>query len=74
VTADLPQPSAGATRLERTHDVPAEIVWELWTTPAGIEEWSPRVIGHQTVEVGTDFSAQSVAVSGRTVNGCELLA
>ena len=25
--------------LERTYDVPAEIVWELWTTAAGIESW-----------------------------------
>jgi uncharacterized protein YndB with AHSA1/START domain len=26
-------------RLERTYDAPAEKVWELWTTPAGIESW-----------------------------------
>jgi uncharacterized protein YndB with AHSA1/START domain len=26
-------------RLERTYDAPAETVWELWTTPAGIEAW-----------------------------------
>ena len=33
------QPSPNATRLERTYDAPAELVWELWTTAAGIEEW-----------------------------------
>ena len=27
------------TRLERTYDAPAETVWELWTTAAGIEQW-----------------------------------
>jgi uncharacterized protein YndB with AHSA1/START domain len=26
-------------RLERTYDASAETVWELWTTPAGIEAW-----------------------------------
>jgi uncharacterized protein YndB with AHSA1/START domain len=26
-------------RLERTFDAPAERVWDLWTTPAGIESW-----------------------------------
>lgn len=34
-----PQPGAGATRLERTYDGPPETIWELWTTPAGIERW-----------------------------------
>lgn len=34
-----PQPSQNATRLERTYDAPAELIWELWTTAAGIEEW-----------------------------------
>jgi uncharacterized protein YndB with AHSA1/START domain len=33
------QPSPHATRLERTYDAPAEMIWELWTTAAGIEEW-----------------------------------
>jgi uncharacterized protein YndB with AHSA1/START domain len=26
-------------QLTRTYDAPAETVWELWTTPAGIESW-----------------------------------
>jgi uncharacterized protein YndB with AHSA1/START domain len=35
-----PQPAApDRTRLERTYDAPAETIWELWTTAAGIEEW-----------------------------------
>jgi uncharacterized protein YndB with AHSA1/START domain len=32
-------PSRDATRLERTYDTPAHLVWELLTTPAGLEEW-----------------------------------
>jgi uncharacterized protein YndB with AHSA1/START domain len=31
--------SPDATRLERTYDAPAELIWELWTTAAGLEEW-----------------------------------
>src|SRR4051794_26479754 len=27
------------TRLERTYAAPPEKIWELWTTPAGIESW-----------------------------------
>jgi uncharacterized protein YndB with AHSA1/START domain len=27
------------TRIERSYDAAAETVWELWTTPAGIESW-----------------------------------
>lgn len=38
MTADQ-QPSPNATRLERTYDAPAELIWELWTKAAGIEEW-----------------------------------
>src|SRR3954449_7673077 len=38
MTADQ-QPSPNATRLERTYPAPAELIWELWTTAAGIEEW-----------------------------------
>ena len=34
-----PQPTLGTRRLERTYDVPPERIWELWTTPAGIERW-----------------------------------
>jgi uncharacterized protein YndB with AHSA1/START domain len=33
------QPSPNAARLERTYHGPAELIWELWTTAAGIEEW-----------------------------------
>ena len=28
-----------STRLERTYDAPADLVWELLTTAAGLEEW-----------------------------------
>jgi uncharacterized protein YndB with AHSA1/START domain len=34
-----PTPSPNATRLERTYAAPAELIWELWTTAAGLEEW-----------------------------------
>ena len=34
-----PAPSPGAARLERTYDAPAELIWELLTTAAGLEEW-----------------------------------
>ncbi|MEU6432573.1 SRPBCC domain-containing protein [Microbispora sp. NPDC046973] len=32
-------PSLSTARLERTYDAPAELVWELLTTAAGLEEW-----------------------------------
>jgi uncharacterized protein YndB with AHSA1/START domain len=32
-------PSPDAARIERTYDAPAELIWELLTTPAGLEEW-----------------------------------
>ena len=38
MTADQ-QPSPDATRLERTYHAPAALIWELWTTATGIEEW-----------------------------------
>ena len=28
-----------AVRLERTYEAHAELIWELWTTAAGLEEW-----------------------------------
>jgi uncharacterized protein YndB with AHSA1/START domain len=28
-----------SARLERVFDAPAELIWELWTTAAGLEEW-----------------------------------
>ena len=34
-----PTPNPDAARLERTYDAPAELIWELWTTPAGLQEW-----------------------------------
>ncbi|HEX4659056.1 MAG TPA: SRPBCC domain-containing protein [Streptosporangiaceae bacterium] len=34
-----PTPSPDATRLEHTYDAPAELIWELLTTAAGLEEW-----------------------------------
>jgi uncharacterized protein YndB with AHSA1/START domain len=33
------QPSPRATRLERSYKAPPELIWELWTTAGGIEEW-----------------------------------
>lgn len=32
-------PSPNAARLKRTYDAPAKLIWELLTTPAGLEEW-----------------------------------
>ena len=34
-----PRHSPNAVRLERTYDAPAELIWELMTTAAGLEEW-----------------------------------
>jgi uncharacterized protein YndB with AHSA1/START domain len=34
-----PTPSQNAARLERTYDAPAEVIWDLWTTAAGLEQW-----------------------------------
>ena len=34
-----PAPSPNAARLERTYAAPAELIWELLTTAAGLEEW-----------------------------------
>ena len=33
------QPSANAVALAHTYAAPAELIWQLWTTAAGIEEW-----------------------------------
>jgi uncharacterized protein YndB with AHSA1/START domain len=38
MTTDI-TPSPNAARLERTYDAPAELIWELLTTPAGLDEW-----------------------------------
>ena len=32
-------PSENTARLERSYDAPAELVWELLTTAAGLDEW-----------------------------------
>ena len=34
-----PTPSPSPARLERTFEAPAKMIWELWTTAAGLEEW-----------------------------------
>ncbi|WP_262283968.1 SRPBCC domain-containing protein [Micromonospora sp. MA102] len=34
-----PEPHPDATRLTRTYDAPAELIWELMTTAAGLEKW-----------------------------------
>src|SRR5947209_14349272 len=34
-----PTPSPNAARLERIYDAPTEVIWDLWTTAAGLEEW-----------------------------------
>src|SRR5262249_42101935 len=34
-----PTPTPKPARLERTYHAPAELIWELWTTAAGLEEW-----------------------------------
>jgi uncharacterized protein YndB with AHSA1/START domain len=34
-----PTPRPDATRLERTYDAPPHVIWELWTTRAGLEQW-----------------------------------
>jgi uncharacterized protein YndB with AHSA1/START domain len=34
-----PRNRPDAVRLERTYEAPAELIWELWTTAAGLEEW-----------------------------------
>ena len=34
-----PTPSPDAARLERTYDAPPELIWELWTTADGLDEW-----------------------------------
>ncbi len=34
-----PTAHPNAARLERTYDAPPELIWQLWTTAAGLEEW-----------------------------------
>jgi uncharacterized protein YndB with AHSA1/START domain len=41
-----------AARLERTYDAPAETVWELLTTPAGLDRWwAPDGFGTRVSEL-----------------------
>lgn len=35
----IPGAPTGKIRIERIYDAPADEVWELWTTGAGIESW-----------------------------------
>jgi uncharacterized protein (DUF1330 family) len=35
----VPTPGPDAARLERTYDASPELIWELWTTAAGLGEW-----------------------------------
>jgi uncharacterized protein YndB with AHSA1/START domain len=35
----MANPLDNKIRIERTYDAPSERVWELWTTPRGIESW-----------------------------------
>src|SRR5262249_5748132 len=34
-----PTPNPNAARLQRTYDAPAELIWELLTTVADLQEW-----------------------------------
>ena len=35
-------PSPNAARLEHTYDAPAQLIWQMWTTAAGLEDgWAP---------------------------------
>lgn len=34
-----PTPSPKAVRLERAYDAPAELIWEMFTTANGLEQW-----------------------------------
>jgi len=36
---DESMPDRNAARLERTYDAPVELIWELLTTAAGLDEW-----------------------------------
>ena len=34
-----PTSSPNPARIERTYDAPAELIWQLWTTADGLDEW-----------------------------------
>ncbi|WP_018351161.1 SRPBCC family protein [Longispora albida] len=40
-----------AYTLTRTFDVPAQVVWEAWTTPHQYEQWASAVPGSVTMDV-----------------------
>lgn len=37
ITGPVHRPDAA--RIERTYDAPAQLIWQLWTTAPGLEEW-----------------------------------
>jgi uncharacterized protein YndB with AHSA1/START domain len=42
MTTNEHTPSPNAARLEHTYDAPAELIWQMWTTAAGLEQgWAP---------------------------------
>ncbi|HEV2377706.1 MAG TPA: SRPBCC domain-containing protein [Streptosporangiaceae bacterium] len=48
-----PTSSPDAARLERTYDAPAELIWEMLTTAAGLDEWwAPDGFETRVSEVG----------------------
>jgi uncharacterized protein YndB with AHSA1/START domain len=47
-----PASSPNATRLERVYYAPAELIWDMWTTAAGLDEWfAPDGFESQVSEV-----------------------
>ena len=39
MTNESARPRTDATRIERVYDATPETIWNLWTTPRGIESW-----------------------------------
>lgn len=37
--SNTPTPSPNASQLHRVYDAPAHLVWQMLTTPAGLEQW-----------------------------------
>jgi uncharacterized protein YndB with AHSA1/START domain len=60
-------------RLERTYDATPETIWELWTTPAGIERWwSPD--GFETDVRTLDLRPGGELVHAMTATAPEMVA
>ncbi len=64
--------SPSAARLERTYNAPAELVWELLTTAAGLEEWwAPEGFATRVTELelrpGGDVRYTMAATAPETV-------